>query len=138
MIMMIIIVMLRMVSVPMPMYQVSSVGGDHDEGEEPPKGGDHPGREGTENSSLTYFFLRIQKTRKLRKHLSSDKLWWMIRPIQSHIYSFHIRPKCSYLRFVKLRSFIFAYEYIKYIFLNFSQDTFFTFQNILLGVAIRL
>ena len=73
--MMIIIVMLRMVSVPMPMYQVSSVGGDHDEGEEPPQGGDHPGREGTENSTLTYFFLRIQKTRKLRKHLSSDKLW---------------------------------------------------------------
>ena len=45
-------VMLRMVSVPMPMYQVSSVGGDHDEGEEPPKGGDHPGREGTENLTL--------------------------------------------------------------------------------------
>ena len=50
--MMIIIVMLRMVSVPMPMYQVSSVGGDHDEGEEPPKGGNHPGREGTENLTL--------------------------------------------------------------------------------------
>ena len=38
----------------------------------------------------------------------SPQFRWMIRPIPSHIYSFSIlRPKCSYLRFVKRRSFIF-------------------------------
>ena len=79
--MVMIIVMLRMVSVPMRMYQVSSVGGDHDEGEEPPKGGDHPGREGTENvksSTSTHSkhnsLIKLPKSLLcLRQHLSSDK-----------------------------------------------------------------
>ena len=54
-----------------PTSKVCRVGGDHDEGEEPPQGGDHPGREGTgnENSTLTSFLLHIwnklKKTRKL-------------------------------------------------------------------------
>ena len=55
---------------------------------------------------------------------------WMIRPIQSHIYSFYIRPKCSYLRFVKRRSFIFPYEYIKSIFLKLFTLYFFTYSYI--------
>ena len=62
-------------------YQVSSVRGDHNEGEEPPKSRNHPGREGTENvksSTSTHSkhnsLIKLPKSLLcLRKHLSSDK-----------------------------------------------------------------
>ena len=78
------------------------------------------------SSNLSLTLSQNSYSNYLQNYLQiSFQFWWMIRPIQSHIYSFQIRPKCSYLRFVKLRSFIFPYEYIKSISSpNFSHDTY--------------
>ena len=123
---MMVMVMVKVMMV-MTTYQVSCVGRNHDEGEKPPEGGDHPSGEGTANrcSTSIVFSLKSNKNANNKRwfcegELKTILMWrnvylqispqfrWMIRPIPSHIYSFSIlRPKCSYLRFVKRRSFIF-------------------------------
>ena len=77
------------------------------------------------SSNLSLTLSQNSYSNYLQNYLQiSFQFWWMIRPIQSHIYSFQIRPKCSYLRFVKLRSFIFPYEYIKSIYQTFHMVSF--------------